>query len=79
MKFLAGTAEIPVLRAPKTFKVHFKNDCNNTCTCYPTVCMCGFHITLPLHIANEEAIKQVFKIALDGAFGFRHVYLPCVK
>ena len=70
MKFLTASENITPLGSPSKFKVYFKNDCGEGCTCYPTVTMCNYHVTLPLHMADDDAMLNIFSIAIKGEIGF---------
>ena len=59
MKFLTGSYRIPVLAAPPSIAVNFKDDCVNVCRCFPTVSACSFTLELPVHIQNEQEILSI--------------------
>ena len=64
--FLTASESITPLGSPSKFKVYFKNDCGEGCTCYPTVSMCNYHVTLRLHIVDDDAVLNIFSIAING-------------
>ena len=73
IKFLTASESITPLVSPSKFKVYFKNDCGEGCTCYPTVSACNYHVTLPLHIADDDPMLNIFSIAINGEIGFGRV------
>ena len=70
MKFLTASESITPLGSPSNFKVYFKNDCREGYTCYPTVSTCSYHVTVPLHIADDDAMLNIFSVAINGEIGF---------
>ena len=70
MKFLTASENITPLGSPSKFKVYFKNDCGEGCTCYPTVSTRSYHVTLPLHVADDDAMLNIFSIAIKEEIGF---------
>jgi len=70
MKFMTGSDRIPALGSPREFCVHFKNDCLINCMCFPTASTCSCSVTLPSHIDTDDQMKNLFKTAIDGEFGF---------
>ena len=73
MKFLTASESITPLGSPSNFKVYFKNDCGEGYTCYPTVSTCNYHVTVPLHIADDDAMLNIFSVAINGEIGFGRV------
>ena len=73
MKFLTASESITPLRSPSKFKVYFKNDCGEGCTCYPPVNTCNYHVTVPLHIADDDALLNIFSVAINGEIVFGRV------
>ena len=73
MKFLTASENITPLGSPSKFKVYFKNDCGEGCTCCPTVSTCNYHVTLPLHMADDDAMLNIFSITIKGEIAFGRV------
>ena len=73
MKFLTASERITPLGSPSKFKVYFKNDCGEGCTCYPTVSTCNYHVTVPLHMADDDAMLNIFSVAINEEIGFGRV------
>ena len=73
IKFLTASESIAPLGSPSKFKVYFKNDCGEGCTCYPTVSTCNCLVTLLLHIADDDAMLNICSIAINGGIGFGRV------
>ena len=60
MKFLTASESTTPLGSLS----NFKNDCGEGCTFYSTVSTCNYHVTLPLHIADDgDAMLNIFSIA----------------
>ena len=70
MKFLTISER---MRSPSKFKVYFKNDCGEGRTYYPTVSSCNYHVTVQLHIADDDALLNIFSVAINGEIDFGRV------
>ena len=75
MKFLAASESITPVGSTSKFKVYFKNDWEDGCTCYPTVSTCNYHVTVSLHIADDDVMLNIFSVAINGEIGFGHVWV----
>ena len=73
MKFLTASESTALLGSPSKFKFYFKNDCGEGWTCYPTVSTCNYHVTVPLHIADDDAMLNVFLVAINGEIRFSRI------
>ena len=73
MKFLTASESITPLGSPFKFKVYFKSNCREGFTCYPTVSTCNYYVTVPLHIADGDAMFNIFSVAINGEIGFGRV------
>ena len=73
MKFLTASERIAPLGSPSKFKVCFKKDCGESCTCYPTVSTSNYHVTVSLHVADDDAMLNIFSVAINGEIGFDRV------
>ena len=75
MMFLTGSEVIPPLGAPSVVKVSFKHDCTKSsegleCACFPVVSTCSYTLVLPMHIKNDDEMKDKFLLAITKDFGF---------
>ena len=70
MKFLTASESITPLESPFKFKAYFKSDCRESFTCYRTVSTCNYYVTVPLHIADDDAMLNIFSVAINGEIGF---------
>ena len=66
MKLCTPSESITPLGSPSKFKVYFKNDCGEGCTCYPTVSTCNYHVTVPLHIDDDDAMLNIFSVVINA-------------
>ena len=73
MKFLTASENITPLGCLPDLKIYFKNDCGEGCTYYPTVGACNYHVTLPLHKADDDAMLNIVSIAIKEKIDFRRV------
>ena len=67
--FLTGCQQMPVGGIDKKIGIHFKNDCQENCTCFPIVSLCALTLTLPLHIKPAQ-IFEVLEEAVQSSVGF---------
>ena len=70
LKWLTGCKSIPPLGFPKGFTVKFVHGCQDKCKCRPTVSTCFFILNLPLHISNEDEMKDIMDSAVNDSKGF---------
>ena len=73
MKFLTASESITPLGSPSKFKVYFKNDCGEGCTCYPPANTCNYHVTVRLHVADDDALLNISSVAINGEIVFGRV------
>ena len=75
MKFLKAYENMTPLGSPSKFKVYFKNDCGQGCTRYPTVSTCNYLVTFLLHIADDDAMLNIFSTAIKRKNWFGRVWV----
>ena len=79
LQFLTGSPSIPVLGLPNDIIVAFVHDCRPSrleasspyreCACLPTVSTCDLQLNLPVHIRDEESMKNALVSAVkDGRY-----------
>ena len=69
LKWLTGKS-IPPLAFGKQFMMRFVHGCQDNCKCRPTVLPRLFLLNLPLHINNEDEMKDMVHSSVNDSKGF---------
>lgn len=70
LMWLTGSKTVPPLGFSKVFTCRFVHGCDDECHCRPTVSTCEFIIKLPVHISNDQEIKDMMFSAIRESLGF---------
>lgn len=69
LKWVTGSPTVPILGFEKSFSVAFVH-CKGGCRCRSAVSKCDILVKLPVHIANENEMKEMMTSALKDSVGF---------
>ena len=69
-KWAVGSKSIPPLGLPKKITIQFLHRCGQDCRCRPTTSTCDLVITLPVHLDNENDMKEIMASAIADCDGF---------
>ena len=73
LMWVTESKSVPPLGFSKVFTCRFVHDCNDGCRCRPTVSTCDFIIKLPVHLQNDQDIKDIMLSAINDSLGFGNV------
>ena len=69
-KWAVRSASIPPLGLPKRITIQFLYGCDKDCRCRPTTSTCDLVITIPVHVDNENDMKEIMASAIVDCDGF---------
>ena len=70
--FLTGCEQMPHGGIDRPIYISFKDDCPANCSCFPIVSLCGFTLTIPLHLSSTT-FEEVFTEAIKCSVVFGRV------